>query len=354
MGGMSLDVQLNPYRRNPDPGEPGSPAASEGGRTIGAALQAHALEAGKLVEVTDPDEIARLIGDGSTKLWIDLTDPSPEVVEQVARSVGLHPLVAEDIIERNERAKVELIDGIIHLVMYALTRPKEIERHEIDFALGRQFLLSVHPPSWDPNEAHQLKMGVAALLERGPDFLLWALVDSVVDGYFPVFDTLADEIDSLQDEVVSNAVPATLEHVFRLKSELVHLRHVVAPSREIFSQLTSREFELIGEAQVFYFRDVYDHLIRLTDEFDSFRELVAGTLEVYLSTINNNLSVIMKRLTGVTVVLAGIAALGGLFGMSEAGPAFAGQENLGFWIVVVASVALAAVAIAFLRRIDWL
>jgi magnesium transporter len=317
-------------------------------------LRIQAVRSGKVIEVDDPDAIGGLIADGKTRVWIDLTDPEPALVQRVAACVGLHPLVAEDIIERNERAKVEMVDEIIHLVMYALTRKKATERHELDFALGNQFLLSVHPAAWDPTKAHQLKIGLPAILERGADFLLWALVDSVVDGYFPVFDTLADEIDGLQDDVVNNAVPATLEHVFRLKTELVSLRHVIAPSREVFSRLTSREFDLIGDAQVFYFRDVYDHLIRLTDEFDSFRELAAGTLEVYLSTINNNLSVIMKRLTGVTVVLAGIAALGGLFGMSEAGPALAGQEPLGFWIIVVGSIILGAIAVWFLRRIDWL
>jgi magnesium transporter len=317
-------------------------------------LVVQAVRAGKPVLVEDPAQISELIADGSTRLWLDLTDPNPAVVEQVARAVGLHPLVADDIVERNERAKVELIDGIIHVVMYALIRTDQTERLEIDFALGRQFLLSVHPAGWDPTRAHQLKLGIGAILERGPDFLLWALVDSIVDGYFPVFDALADEIDDLQDEVVNNAVPATLEHVFRLKTELVSLRHVIAPSREVFSQLTSREFDLIGEAQVFYFRDVYDHLIRLTDEFDSFRELAGGTLEVYLSTINNNLSVIMKRLTGVTVVLAGIAAIGGLFGMSEAGPAFDGREAAGFWVVVVASIVLGVVAVGLLRKIEWL
>ena len=317
-------------------------------------LVIQAVRAGTPVVVEDPAQIAGLIADGSTRLWLDLTDPSPAVVEEVARLVGLHPLVADDIVEQNERAKVELIDGIIHVVMYALIRTDRTERLEIDFALGGQFLLSVHPASWDLTQAHQLKLGIGTILERGPDFLLWALVDSIVDGYFPVFDALADEIDGLQDEVVHNAVPATLEHVFRLKSELVSLRHVIAPSREVFSQLTSREFDLIGEAQVFYFRDVYDHLIRLTDEFDSFRELAGGTLEVYLSTINNNLSVIMKRLTGVTVVLAGIAAIGGLFGMSEAGPAFDGREAAGFWVVVVASVLLGGIAVGLLRKIDWL
>ena len=305
-------------------------------------------------ETRDPGELRALLEDDETRVWIDLTDPSPAVVESIASHIGLHPLIAEDIIESNERAKVELVDDIIHLVMFALTRTDETQTHEIDFVLGRRFLLSVHPSNWDPQSAHQLKLGVGAILGRGPDFLLWALVDGIVDGYFPVFDEFADEIDALQDEVVANAVPETLHHLFRLKRELIRIRHVVAPSREVFSRLTGREFDLIDDAQVFYFRDVYDHLIRLTDEFDSFRELVAGTLEVYLSTINNNLSTIMKRLTGVTVVLAGIAALGGLFGMSEAGPAFAGEEHVGFWIIMVLSVVLAGITIVFLRRIRWI
>ena len=103
-----------------------------------------------------------------------------------------------------------------------------------------------------------------------------------------------------------------------------------------------------------YFRDVYDHLIRLTDEIDTHRELVSGTLDVYLSTVNNNLSLIMKRLTGVTVVLAGIAAFGGIFGMSEAGAAFAGTEAFGFWLVTAGIVALAFLGAFILHRIRWI
>ena len=119
-------------------------------------------------------------------------------------------------------------------------------------------------------------MGVGPLLERGADFVLWALVDSIVDGYFPVFDAMGDEIDDVQDAAVERPTRSTLERVFRLKRELIRIRHVLAPSREVFAQLTSREFELISEPNTFYFRDVYDHLIRLNDELDSFRELVAG------------------------------------------------------------------------------
>ena len=150
------------------------------------------------------------------------------------------------------------------------------------------------------------------------DFLLYAITDAIVDGYFPVLDAIEDEIDEIQDAVIARPTTWTLERLFTLKRELISLRRAISPSREIFNQLTNRDQALIAADHIVYFRDVYDHLIRVTDELDTDRELVGGTLEVYLSTVNNNLSTIMKRLTGVTVILAGIGAVAGIFGMSEA------------------------------------
>lgn len=323
-------------------------------RSVKTSVRIVSWRDGKTARTNDPGKLRALLANRKTRVWIDLTEPAPEVVESIGKLIGLHPLIAEDIIGSNERAKAELVGEIIHIVMFALTRAEETETHEIDFVMGDRFLLSVHPASWDPDSVHQLKLGVETILARGPDFLLWALADGVVDGYFPIFDQFADEIDEVQDEIVENASPGTLQHVFRLKRELIRIRHVIAPTREVFGRLTGREFGLIAEANVFYFRDVYDHLIRLTDEFDSFRELVAGALEVYLSTINNNLSMIMKRLTGVTVILAGIGAVGGLFGMSQATPALSGQEGFGFWAITIGSIVIAGVGVAFLRRIDWI
>jgi magnesium transporter len=309
---------------------------------------------GSIVESTNVDELGRLVGAKGSRAWIDLVNPSPELVDAVARRLGLHQVIAEDIIERNERAKVQLVGDVIHVVAFVLEREAGVEAHEVDFVLGRTFLLSVHSAGWDPTTAHQLRVGLGSVLEAGPDYLLWTLVDSIVDGYFPVFDRLGDEIDQVQDDTIARPTPETLEHVFRLKRELIKLRHVVAPSREVFAQLTSREFGLIAEPNVFYFRDVYDHLIRLNDELDTFRELVADALEIYLSTINNNLSTIMKRLTGVTVILAGIGAIGGLFGMSEAASAIAGLAGSGFYVVTGMTILGAIAAVLVLRRIDWL
>ena len=133
-----------------------------------------------------------------------------------------------------------------------------------------------------------------------------------------------------------------MERLFKLKRELIEVRRAVSPVREVFNQLTNRDIPIIDADEIVYFRDVYDHLIRLTDELDNYRELASATLDVYLTQVNNNLSVIMKRLTGVTVILAGIGAIAGIFGMSEAGAALGGAEGGGFWIVTAISIALAA------------
>lgn len=299
-------------------------------------------------------DLPALAADQSIRLWVDCVEAPPDVLTSVAKTLGLHPLVAEDIIERNQRAKIETFDEIVHLVMFALRHQGEVESCEIDIVLGPRFLLTAHDRTWDAATRIPSRLGLEGVLGRGTDYLLYALSDAIVDDYFPVLDRLADEIDQLQDDVMASASDWTLQRLFTLKRELLEIRRATSPAREIFNQLTNREIGAISASHILYFRDVYDHLIRVTDELDNYRELVAGTLDIYLTIVNNNLSVIMKRLTGVTVILAGIGAVAGIFGMSEAGAAFSGGEAAGFWIVTLAAVAVATAAAIVLRRIDWI
>ncbi|HXI46790.1 MAG TPA: magnesium transporter CorA family protein [Candidatus Acidoferrales bacterium] len=324
---------------------------------------------GKLTETEGDDALAALetavakgpaAGAGTT-LWIDMSDPDAALVARVASILGLHPLIAEDVVEGNQRAKVEVTDGLVHIVMFVLNTAEaqagahfSVKAHEVDLVLGDGFLLSAHPGTWDPRSGHHFRPGLEPILRPGADHVLWAIVDAIVDDYFPFADRLEDLIDRLQDAVVDRPTRDTLEELFGLKRDLIAVRRAVSPVREILNQLTNRELALIDAQEVLYFRDIYDHVIRLADELDTDRELVAATVEIYLSTINNNLSVIMKRLTGVTVILAGIGAIAGIFGMSEAGSAFAGIEAAGFWIVTLAVVAIAVTAAVVLRRVDWI
>ncbi len=339
-------------------GEPVSPRRRGATATGGpGTLTVVAVVDGESRETTGDEALRRLPEyrrQPNASVWVDLSGPSNEQVEQVGAALGLHPLVVEDVLEGNQRAKIEITDGIVHIVLFHLDYDAILTAVELDIVLGPGFLFTAHDSSWEPRSTHHLRSGVGPILAHGPDHLLWALADDVVDGYFPFADRLGFAIDDVQDEVVRSAKPETLESLFALKRELIEVRRSISPVREIFNQLTNRDMSLIDEDEVVYFRDIYDHVIRLTDELDNYRELASATLDVYLTTINNNLSVIMKRLTGVTVILAGIGAIAGIFGMSEAGTAVAGGEHSGFWAITAVMIVLAGGAALFLRKIDWL
>jgi magnesium transporter len=292
--------------------------------------------------------------DPTARLWVDVTHGDQGLLDDLAGTLGIHFLVAEDILERNQRAKIERTGDALHIVMFGLIYDGELEATEVDIVLGPRYLLTSHDPGWDPHQLVNLRRGADAYLSDGADYLLWAIVDGLVDGYFPVFDRLGDEIDDLQDEVIRRPTTRVVERLFQVRRDLLMIRHAVSPQREIFNQLTNRDEPLVTAERILYFRDVYDHLIRLTDELDSYRELVTTTLDAYLSTVNNNLSDVMKRLTAVTVILAGVGAVAGIFGMSEAGLAFQFGEGSGFWIVAVLVTALGGAAAYYFHRIGWL
>jgi magnesium transporter len=302
--------------------------------------------------VTTLADLQAAAADPDVNLWIDLESPDKAILDALAKMLGVHPLITEDILERNQRAKVEVTGDDLHIVMFALEYAGEVVGHELDLVLGKRFLLTSHDDDVDLRNAPFMQRNGAHLAD-GPDFTLWQITDWLVDAYFPIFDRLGDEIDELEVDILRRPGRWVVERLFSLRRDLLEVRHAINPQREIFNQLTNRDLPLIRPERIIYFRDVYDHLIRLTDELDSYRELVSTTLDIYLSQINNNLSEIMKRLTAVTAVLAGAGALAGIFGMSEAGLAVS-FEDMRFWVVTVAIVLVTAGGMVFFRRIGWI
>jgi magnesium transporter len=223
-------------------------------------------------------------------VWADVEEADAETLGELGGCFELHPLVIEDMLERDQRPKMELTDDVAHIVLFGLAYEGGVVEIEIDAVLGERFLLTTHPSGWDPLTGQHLRRGVEPFLQGGPDHLLWAISDPLVDDYFPVFDRLSDEIDELESAVLDKPSRWTVERLFQVRRDLLAIRHAVTPQREVFNQLTNRDLTLIRPDKVIYFRDVYDHLIRLTDELDTHRELVSTALDAYLSTINNNLS----------------------------------------------------------------
>jgi magnesium transporter len=310
--------------------------------------------AGDVRSLPTLDDIRAALAEPDTRLWIDIAEPGGPLLHELGRLLGLHSLIVEDIAEQNQRAKLELTDDVLHVVVFHLGYAGELISSEVDIVLTERFLLTGHSADVDLTAPGFLRRGFAAYIREGTDFLLWAITDRLVDDYFPVFDRLADDIDALGDDVMRRPSSWIVERLFDARRDLLVLRHAVAPQREIFNQLTSRDLPVIKPERVVFFRDIYDHLIRLTDELDSQRELVGTTLDIYLSQVNNNLSEVVRRLTAVTVVLAGMAAVGGIFGMSEAGVAFGLPQPVGFWLVALGVAIAGVVAVLYFRRIRWL
>jgi magnesium transporter len=302
------------------------------------------------------DDALRALADPETTVWVDLEDAGSEELARLAGPLDLHPLVVEDIIDRDQRAKVEYTGDVIHLVMFAAIPGRDLpELAEIDIVLTPRCLVTSHPPTWRPlDHGVPARMGPAHFLAKGADAALYGVLDAIVDGYFPIIDQLSETVDELEDAAIQRPDRAVVERLFAARRSLLLLRRAVSPEREVLNQLTNRDNPLIDDETLVYFRDVYDHLVRVTDELDTHRELLAGALDAYLSTVNNSLSDVMKRLTAVTAVLAGVGAVAGIFGMSEAVNAFDLREGTGFWLVTALVLMVGVVITWYFRRIDWI
>jgi magnesium transporter len=193
----------------------------------------------------------------------------------------------------------------------------QIEPSELDLLLGRHWIVSVHygplPGLIEDSHIHER---LAKALDQGTDFLLYTLVDLIVDSYFPILDEIEDEIDSLEERLLARAQPADMNRLLAFKRSLVHVRRAVGPQREVLNQLTRHEFPFIRPKNLVYFRDVYDHLLRITEELDSLRDILSSALEVHLASTSNQLNMTMKRLTAWGTIFVVITAIAGIYGMN--------------------------------------
>lgn len=275
---------------------------------------------GKIVkEGDDRDSVPSLLPQDGLYIWLDVQNQNKEEVEWLGHVFNFHPLALEDCIHLNQRSKLEEYDGYIFLVLHLcrLENDKRIEADELHIFLGLRFIVSVHDKLMEivDNCLKRCK-DEPQTLEKGCDFILYMLSDSLVDGYFPLLDKIEDEIDELEDRIVSSPNPESLTKIFVFKQDLVRLRKIIAPLREVFGLIHRRESGLIKEKTYLYIRDVHDHLIRVQDMIDTYRDMAGNMLDVYLSTVSNRLNEVMKRLTIIATIFLPLGFVTGFFGMN--------------------------------------
>lgn len=277
---------------------------------------------GSLRSDLDPGEFSDIIVSGEGTLWVDFQGNPPEVDEPVLRDVfNFHPLAIDDALQESHVPKVDDWGKYLYIVVHSVTfDPKlddDVQTRELDIFLGRTYIVTHHDQSINALER------VWTVLQRdnrhllqGPDHVLYLLTDEVAASYLPVIDDLDDEIDQLEDRLFDGVRTDTLERIFILKRVVLHLRRILGPQREVMNKLARDDYAVIDARDRIYFRDVYDHLVRMHDITESIRDLISGTLDTYLSVINNRMNDIMKTLTIITTFFMPISFIASFFGMN--------------------------------------
>ena len=334
----------------PDPPTPPSPAAARV-KTV-ACLGGVSLERGVPAE-----EIPDHLHEADNLVWVDVQDPGPGELAMLEEVFGFHPLALADLAEGPRRPRANEYKGYLLLVTHAAVPggdAREVRTAEVDLFVGRNYLVSAHRgpvPALDEALARWTRGG--PLLRDGVGFLLYAVLDAVIDSYAPVIEGIEDEIEEIEIAVFTRAGEEGVRGLLRLKRTLASLRRVLYPLREMFQALLRRDHTLLAGPAQAHLRDVYDHVLRILDVLDAEREMAAGALEASMTVSSNRLNRTMKALAVITVAVAFVSSVFGAYGMNFTALPLA-DEPWGFWAVSGGTVALVAVVLLTGWRRGWL
>ena len=313
---------------------------------------------GKVLDQTLPlHSISDVIEKRDHLLWVDANDASPEEISLLQEELSLHPLAVEDATHRHERPKVEQFDRFVLLIFYALTYDKkthEMVWNQVAIFGGHNYVLTLHSgalPLLD-TISDRWCQNHEKLPSHAPALLIYALLDGMVDEYLPVIDELSDRIDALEDAIFADFDKGTLQEIFRLKRELLLMRKILTPERDVLNVLMRRDMPFYQDDAARYFQDIYDHLLRVLDSVDTYRDLISSALESYLSVVSNRLNQVMKTLTASSIILMTMALISGIYGMNfRFMPEL--EWHYGYFMALGLMAALGTALGVLFRRNDW-
>jgi magnesium transporter len=270
-------------------------------------------------EAFDPERVSDLIVEPGARVWLDLADPSEDELSLIEKEFGLHPLAIEDARHRNQRPKMEIYEGYFFLVVHALSKSdqRELQDSEIHVFAGHRFLITLrYSPLFDLAPVIRRWDRQSDLTSEGAGFLLYALLDEVVDQSFSLVDRYEETSEDIEDRVFSDEPdPALQEDIFRTKRQIVEFRRLIAPLREALGMI-QQEPKLVTPALAPYYRDVADHVIRILEFTDNLRDTLTSALEAQLSQVSNRLNQIMKQLTSWAAIILVPTLIAGIYGMN--------------------------------------
>jgi magnesium transporter len=297
--------------------------------------------------------------DKPTVTWINIDGVHDlDVIEKIGHHFDVHPLALEDIVNTGQRPKMEDFGKYIYIILkmlYLDTANNEITIEQVSLILGPNFVISFQEREGDVFNSirDRLRASKGRIRKMGADYLAYALVDAIVDNYFGVLETLGEMIEGMEEDLVADADPRTLQEIHRTKREMLFLRKSVWPLRELISGLERTESPLIHESTTIYLKDVYDHTIQVIDTIETYRDMLSGMHDTYLSSISNKMNEVMKVLTIIATIFIPVTFIAGIYGMN-----FRFMPELEYrWSYPIVWFSIAAVGfsmILYFRRKRWL
>jgi len=310
---------------------------------------------GRIAFDIPPREIRDALDDSSTKLWIDIDSTSRHQHAILEKLLHFHPLTIEDTLNPNSRVKIEAYDGYLFIVLRAVRfcdttdDPYDLDTENLYLYLGANFVVTVHAgPSQTIDTVADLIRRSPDIFDRGPARLAHTICDTAIDAFFPILDRVDEFVDGLESRVFERFDESALRDIFALKRMVLSLRRYLAPQREIFNVLTNRPTPLLPAESQLYFRDVYDHVLRINDSLDTFRELLSSTLDSYLTQVSNRLGSITKGLSVIATLSVPFVVISGMWGMNFVEIPLSHYPH-GFWVMLVLQLALGVALVAVLR-----
>jgi len=297
--------------------------------------------------------------DTPTVTWINI-DGLHEVgiIEKIGKHFSIHPLILEDILHTGQRPKMEDFEDYIFLVVkmfYYDEKDDEIKMEQVSLLLGSNFVISFQEREGDIFDPirERIRNHKGRIRMMKADYLGYALLDTIVDNYFIILEKVGENIENMEEELVTRPTPETLQTIHNLKRELIVLRKSIWPLREVVNSLERGESPLINEATGVYLRDVYDHTIQVIDTIETFRDMVSGMLDIYLSSISNKMNEVMKVLTIIATIFIPLTFVAGIYGMNfEFMPEL--KWHWGYFAALLAMAAVAVFLVFYFRRKRWL
>ena len=318
---------------------------------------------GKLRTNLSEREVTTVLKDPKNLLWVDICDePYEESQRLLNEDFKFHPLSIADALEETHIPKVDNWGEYLYLVLRAINPDQdlndEVKTDELDVFIGDHYMVTYHSvPHHAVDRTWQWVLKDSRIVDGGIAALLYRLLDEMADDFISMADQIDLILNGMEDQLFDNPDSSLLEKLFTYKRGLLHLRQIIGPQREVLNKLARGDFKILGDEARMYFRDIYDHFLRLYEIIENLRDLTGSTLDIYLSVVNNRMNSVMKTLTIITTLFMPISFLAGFFGMNFFKPG----EGMDFWtsgpvyfVVLVVMVVFPVAMILYINRKGWM